>query len=255
MNPAFIYFREIPLKDNNKFTLDFSDEEFVQKINFNKKTHYYIASLDCYLILKEEIKKDKKKLIEELSEISRKLIEKGAAYHVDIGYLTSQLSNIYDVPNIKNLTLNWVIQPSFFDVNCYQYKYFDTVEKKIKDCKIFSPFTLFKGNGFEFERFVPPKSKDIVSLRLYENNTKIQYIFTHNYQEGWDIVNRIYRDLNFIFVKDLKSVKWYGTSPNLFLEATHYATTRKTKFDIESFYWNFHEIEKKRDGLCSWKFD
>ena len=37
MNPAFIYFREIPLKDNNKFTLDFSDEEFVQKINFNKK--------------------------------------------------------------------------------------------------------------------------------------------------------------------------------------------------------------------------
>ena len=30
MNPAFIYFREIPLKDNNKFTLDFPDEEFVQ---------------------------------------------------------------------------------------------------------------------------------------------------------------------------------------------------------------------------------
>ena len=44
-------------------------------------------------------------------------------------------------------------------------------------------------------------------------------------------------------------------SPNLLLEATHYATTRKTKFDIESFYWNFYEIEKKRDGLCSWKFD
>ena len=32
MNPAFIYFREIPLKNNNKFTLDFSDEEFVQKL-------------------------------------------------------------------------------------------------------------------------------------------------------------------------------------------------------------------------------
>ena len=37
MKPAFIYFREIPLKDNNKFTLDLPDEEFVQKINFNKK--------------------------------------------------------------------------------------------------------------------------------------------------------------------------------------------------------------------------
>ena len=37
MYPAFISFREILLKDNNKFTLDFPDEEYVQKVNFNKK--------------------------------------------------------------------------------------------------------------------------------------------------------------------------------------------------------------------------
>ena len=47
----------------NKFVLDFSDEEFIQKINFN----HYIASLDCNLILKEYIKIDKKEEIEELS--------------------------------------------------------------------------------------------------------------------------------------------------------------------------------------------
>ena len=57
------------------------------------------------------------------------------------------------------------------------------LKKKIKDCKIFLPFTLFKDNGFEFERFIAVKSKD-VSIRLFENNTQIQYIFTHNYQEG-----------------------------------------------------------------------
>ena len=113
---------------------------------------------------------------------------------------------------------------------------------------MFLPFTLFKGNVFEFERFIEPKSKDSVSVRLFENNKKIQYIFTYNYQEGWDVVNRIYRDLNNIFVKDFKTGKWYGTTPNLFLEATYYARTRKTKFDIESFYWNFFEIEKK--GTC-----
>ena len=33
MNPAM----KPPLNDNNKFTLDFSGEEFVQKINFNRK--------------------------------------------------------------------------------------------------------------------------------------------------------------------------------------------------------------------------
>ena len=60
MNPNFIYFKEIALDDNNKFVLDFSDEEFIQKINFNKNFNYYIASLDCNLILKEHIKKVKK---------------------------------------------------------------------------------------------------------------------------------------------------------------------------------------------------
>ena len=71
MNPDFIYFKEIAFDDNNKFALDFSDKEFIRKINFNKIFNYYIASLDCNLILKEHIKKDNKKEIEELSQKSR----------------------------------------------------------------------------------------------------------------------------------------------------------------------------------------
>ena len=130
MNVAFIYFHEIPLQDDNKFTLDFSNEEIVQKVKWNKTIDYYIASLDSNLVLKEEIKKDRKKLIEKLSEISRELIGKGTPYQVDIGYLTSPLSYIYDVTDIENLTYNWVVQPELFDDNCYKYKYFDTVEKK-----------------------------------------------------------------------------------------------------------------------------
>ena len=45
MNAVFIYFREIPLKDNKKFTLDFSDEEFIQKINLNKKKKIIILQV------------------------------------------------------------------------------------------------------------------------------------------------------------------------------------------------------------------
>ena len=37
MNVDLIYFDKIVLEENNKFTLDFSDEEFVQKIKFDKK--------------------------------------------------------------------------------------------------------------------------------------------------------------------------------------------------------------------------
>lgn len=40
---------------NNKFNLDFSDEEFVQEIEFLSNNDYYIASLNCNLIVKEHI--------------------------------------------------------------------------------------------------------------------------------------------------------------------------------------------------------
>ena len=72
MKPSFIYFKEIPFNDNNKFVLDFSDEEFVQKVYFDKNINYYIASLDCNLILKEEIKKDKKKIFSKKQAFTKK---------------------------------------------------------------------------------------------------------------------------------------------------------------------------------------
>ena len=37
MRPVFIYFREAPFNGNNKFVLDFSDEEFVQRVFLVKK--------------------------------------------------------------------------------------------------------------------------------------------------------------------------------------------------------------------------
>ena len=83
-----------------------------------------------------------------------------------------------------------------------------------------SPLSLFKGNGFEFERFIPPKSKDNISIRLYENNKKLQLIFRGNGYKCWDVINCIYRDLNNLFVNNRKENKWYGTSANLFLGAT-----------------------------------
>ena len=52
MRPILIYFRETHLDENNKFTLDFSDGEFVQEIEFLSRNKYYITSLNCKLKLK-----------------------------------------------------------------------------------------------------------------------------------------------------------------------------------------------------------
>ena len=43
MIPVFIYFKETPLDENNKFTLDFSDEEFVQEIDIQKTNIILLA--------------------------------------------------------------------------------------------------------------------------------------------------------------------------------------------------------------------
>ena len=156
MKPVFIYFREVPFNDNNKFVLDFSDEEFVQRVYFSKKSDYYIASLDCNLILKEYIKKDKEKMIEELPVRSRLLLQKGAAYKNDIGWLTSATADYYNFPGF-GVTYNFINYPKIIDEYSYKYKFYNTNMKRLTDCKIYSPFSHFKGNGIELKRIIGPK--------------------------------------------------------------------------------------------------
>ena len=55
MRPVLIYFRETHLGETNKFTLDFSDQEFVQTIEFLSENKYYITSLNCKLKTAEYI--------------------------------------------------------------------------------------------------------------------------------------------------------------------------------------------------------
>ena len=155
MKPVFIYFKEIPFNDNNKFVLDFSDQEIIQKVYFDKNIDYYIASLDCNLILKEGIKKDKKK-IGELSQKSRLLLKKGADYQNDIEWITSYIANYYNFSGF-GVTCNFILYPKIIDEYSYKYKFYDTVEKKFKDSKIYSPFSHYKANGFEFQRIIGPK--------------------------------------------------------------------------------------------------
>ena len=85
MRPVLIYFRETHLGETNKFTLDFSDQEFVQTIEFLSENKYYITSLNCKLKTAEYIHEDDK--IKKLSEKSRLLLEKGTVYLCDIDYL------------------------------------------------------------------------------------------------------------------------------------------------------------------------
>ena len=126
MKLIFICFKEIELDDNDKFTLDFSNTEIIYEIDFLTKNDYYITSLNCDLIVKEN-NDDKSKLIKDLSEKSRLLLEKGPPYQNDNEILyfviATRLKTVekrfkFDLPN------------EIIESNCWQYEYFDVIEKK-----------------------------------------------------------------------------------------------------------------------------
>ena len=60
MRPILIYFRKTHLDENNNFTLDFSDHEFLQEVELLSKNKYDFTSLNCNLKLKEYIHEDEK---------------------------------------------------------------------------------------------------------------------------------------------------------------------------------------------------
>ena len=138
MNPAFIYCKESILNDDNEFVLDFSDEEFVHEVNFLNNLNYYITSVNDH-----KDNKDRKKLIEELSQKSRLLLEKGAAYQNDIGWMTSAIAEYFNFSGF-GVTYNFILYPKTIDENSYKYKFYDTIEKKLGIVKFIHHFHIIK---------------------------------------------------------------------------------------------------------------
>ena len=117
--------------------------------------------------------------------------------------------------------------------------------KKIADCKIYFPFSHFKENGFEFKRLIGPKKDDTVTVSLFDNDKKMKTTFIHNFKDVDYYANVIHRDRNNLFMKNFLTGKWYGTSENLFLKATNYATKTKTPFNLAIFFGIFTKFKKK----------
>ena len=87
-------------------------------------------------ILDEKIKK--------LSEKSRLLLEKGATYLCDIDYLMLKSHwFIKDSNHIYRFKLDTKIIKNY----SYKYKFWDTIEKTIRDGQIYSPYSQFLEKG------------------------------------------------------------------------------------------------------------
>ena len=158
MEPIFFYFKETQFGGNNTFTLDISNTELINQINFSIENNYYITTMNCNLVIANDyggLLDDIKKL----STKSRLLLEKGAAYQFDLSLVKLALS----FPGMEKETenkskLNLLSYQENIDLFSSKYKFYD-----ITDCKIFSPYMQFKNKGFEFEDTKKTKKNIVLS--------------------------------------------------------------------------------------------
>ena len=228
MNPIFIYQNEITLKNNNKFSIYFIDDEIVNFISFSTNNQYYISSLDCNITKANEKKvthSGTKALVNELSKTSRELLDKGAIFKNDISQVTSFLTPNFNLPRLAPQNYNLVLDPKVINDNCYSYQFYDSTDKRIKYAKIYSPFSHLK-NGLIFKGGSKETKNEKVLFQLVDNYTKIKCVFLHSTNVKWKIGMNLYRDLNAKFVRERQSDgtwRWWATNPNLPCHAEIYA--------------------------------
>ena len=252
MNPVLIYQNEATLDHNNKFTIDFIDNSNVNYIKFLQKNQYYIASLNCNITKANKKKvsfKGSKRLVDELSKTSRELLDKGPASKNDIDYMTSSLTQNFNLPNIAPQKYKLVLNPVVINSNSYNYQFYDVKDKRIKLAKIYSPFSHLK-NGFVFKGEKDPNKNNKVLIQLI-NNSKIRCIFSQSKNDQWAIEKNLYRDINTKFARTRRrdgTYQWNSTHPILFLLAEENALrvdTFHTVGFMKELYWDRHYVTKE----------
>ena len=263
MNAVLIYFRETKF-ENNKFKLDFSDrDQFANSVEFEKNRPYLIATLNCNLqpetntnVITSRNSKTKtatdKKAISDLSTKSRILLDKGSDHFCDIDSLNLVFSPkglSYDIVTEAN---NFYFERKKNIENyVFKYEFWDEVEKKKREAKIYSPYLQLTSKGLYFIQkktliqFVVRLDKELQQIHSYFYSDKIRDL-TYTISRRW------YRDLNLFFIKDEnlpdrftdRRQQWYISNTSFFLESS-YAKVTDRNFNEKAFAKKYYNDDSK----------
>ena len=89
------------------------------------------------------------------------MLEKGPAYQTDTVYLVSEISSIFDIKNVAPLSYHFILDPKILDDNCYYYKFYDTIEKKLKIAKFILHFRILKAMVLNLKESLVKKKKTL----------------------------------------------------------------------------------------------
>ena len=195
-----------------------------------------------------------KSLVDELSEKSGDLLDKGAASKNDITYMTSFLTQNFNLPDIAPQKYKLVLDPVDINNNSYNYQFYDVKDKRVKFAKIYSPFSHLK-NRFVFKGEKDPNKNNKVLIRLVDNNSKIRCVFLQSINDKWRIGMNLYRDMNAKFVRTKQSdgtYKWDSTNPNLIWVAEIHSRN-VDQFQTDTFMKDLY-FDKNYGGVKNGKY-
>ena len=109
------------------------------------------------------------------------------------------------------------------------------IEKKIKQCKIYSPFQHFYGRSFTFIH----NTCNIYFVRLKDDD--LLSILTFDYDEADYNMDNYYRNFNLIFTFDYKkNFRWFGTSSIIIYYVMNEIVTKPNNSDVNKSYEDWY---------------
>ena len=119
---------------DNRFTLDFSNTELNYQINFSTENDYYITTMNSNSVIANSYGR----LLDDIKKLSTKsqlLLEKGAAYQLNLSLveLTLSFPGMEKNPDKLNL-LSYQQNLHLFS---WKYKFYDIADSQIKIVKFF----------------------------------------------------------------------------------------------------------------------
>ena len=126
-------------------------------------------------------------------------------------------------------------------------------EKKIRGCKIYSPYSQFLGKGFNFER-KEIKGMNLI-VRLNEEQTLLESFLLHRSTKGgteylnFFLGKNYYRDLNLFYVYDTVNKQWFTSGSEFFNEAIC-EKVRNKNFNLTAFARQYCCVDKKGNGYA-----
>ena len=129
MEPAYIFFKEFDIDNEQEFMLNFSKDNEIENVVFNKDYEYAVTSLKINAVLPDEkiIKIEQTKKLEQKSREIQEIVEKYKEIDLTL-YISHPETNTLQIPFFKK---------SETDLPKKNYTYFNFTSKKTEEFSVY----------------------------------------------------------------------------------------------------------------------